>query len=526
MTAKIKNKQAQIEPVEVVQGEELYQAIFNVLDEHGKGTIHKHQLLNALKEQGILESDPRIKETTQALALLSDGEAIDIERLRDIVRPNISLIERTIKRNLIIPDFKAFTNQIKAIFTKVSANKNGVVASYIPQLAKVNPEHFAVAVCTIDGQVFCTEEADIPYCVQSTCKPVNYCIALELNGEDKVHQHIGREPSGQSFNAISLNNKGLPHNPLINAGAILACSLIKNDEPLSDRFDHVMSMWTSLTGGITPGFNNSVYLSEKDTADRNFALAYFMREKKSFPAGVSIQDTLDFYFQCCSIELTARSQAHVAATLAHAGVSPSSGRKILNSNTVKDCLSLMYSCGMYDFSGEYAFTVGLPAKSGVSGALMIVVPGVAGITVWSPRLDEMGNSVRGIEFSKELVKLFNFHNYDGISGHTDKIDPRRTRSEFAIDTTFSLIWAASQGDINEIRRLIAYGIDLNKGDYDGRTALHLAAAEGQLETVAYLLKKDVEINPRDRWDGTPLTDAKRHKHADVATLLEQQGGIE
>src|SRR5205807_4247686 len=210
-------------------------------------------------------------------------------------------------------------------------------------------------------------------------------------------------------------------------------------------------------------------LSEKQTADRNFALAYFMRENKKFPDNTNVMETLDLYLQCCSIELTCQAMSVVAATLANGGINPITGERIFKENTVKDCLDLMDASGMYDFSGEFAFAIGLPAKSGVGGGMMLVVPNVMGFCIWSPPLDKSGNSVRGVEFCKELVKHFNFHNYDSlVSGTDDKIDPRKKALEVKLNGIMSLLWAASKGDIEEIKRLIAAGININEADYDGR----------------------------------------------------------
>jgi glutaminase len=182
---------------------------------------------------------------------------------------------------------------------------------------------------------------------------------------------------------------------------------------------------------------------------------------------------------------------------------------------------------MYDFSGEFAFTIGLPAKSGVSGALMLVVPGLMGICIWSPRLDEHGNSVRGIEFCRKLVAEYNVHVYDSLvtgQGRTSKRDPRRKRNQTQIEAVVALTWAASQGDLDEVRALIATGIQPGAADYDGRTPLHLAAAEGQLDIVRYLLDAGADPSPADRWGGTPLSDAEASGHTRVADLLRQATG--
>lgn len=497
--------------------------LFNSINSNGTGLMSMNRFWRVLHKSGILQDDPRLKNVILYLneeKILDDEQSsINLEQFSHIINHN-TFVRNALKGNLVIPDFKGFCEDVEEIYLETKKIKEGNVATYIPQLARVNPDLYAISVCTVDGQRFSIGDAEEMFCLQSTSKPITYCIALEELGEDVVHQHVGREPSGVVFNAITLNNKGLPHNPLINAGAIMSCALISQNKDTADVFDGVTNTWKKLCGNKKPGFNNSVYLSEKSTADRNFALAYFMRENKGFPANTKIQETLEFYFQCCSIELTSDMMSIAAATLANAGVSPFSGEKIFSPKTVQNTLSLMSSCGMYDYSGEFAFSIGLPAKSGVSGALMVVIPKVMGICIWSPRLDKIGNSVKGIEFCKKLVERYNFHNYDIISGSTTKKDPRLNKYEFQSKNIVSLIWAATYGDIDEIQRLEANGVDLNAADYDGRTALHLACAEGRLKTAEYLISKGVNINPVDRWGGTPQQDAIKANHKEVAQLFE------
>jgi glutaminase len=197
---------------------------------------------------------------------------------------------------------------------------------------------------------------------------------------------------------------------------------------------------------------------------------------------------------------------------------------VLQPDTVQKCLSLMYSCGMYDFSGEWAFRVGLPAKSGVSGVIMVVVPNVMGFCTWAPRLDVHGNSVRGIQFCRDLVARFNFHNYDNlVGGLHGKKDPRSAHNEHQRNLLVDLCWAASEGDVQGIRRLVVQGADLDAADYDGRTALHLAASEGRDEIVEHLLRRGVNPRPVDRWGNTPLDDARRGGQGEVIRLLESHG---
>lgn len=495
-------------------------AIFRSLDTHKLGYLEKGQILNALEKAGLYLHDPRLLATQSRLEKLDPPDKIDLDHFSKAIAPSISLIEQALQGRLVIPDFEDFCSEIKEIYDITSNNTDGAVADYIPQLGRVDPEQYGVSLCTIDGQRFDIGESDVHFCIQSSTKPINYCLALETNDTETVHNHVGREPSGRGFNELALNHNGRPHNPMINAGAIMTCSLIKPELNVADRFDYVMEQWTQLAGGQKPSFSNSVYLSERQSADRNFALGYFMRENKAFPENTELVDILEFYFQCCSIEMTANMMSMVAATLANGGICPSTGKRVFGPETVQNCLSLMYSCGMYDFSGEFAFSIGLPAKSGVSGVMMIVVPNVMGVCTWSPRLDRLGNSVRGISFCKELVSRFNFHNYDNLTGISNKKDPRIQRMANQSDLTTMMIWASTKGDLTAIQRLIARGASIDTPDYDGRTPLHLAAAEGQDHVVQLFIEQGATLSPVDRWGGTPLQDATKANHLVTVKMLE------
>lgn len=533
--------------------ERLFQALDIDKDQH----VRRHELEEMLRLAGLSMDDTRLRRSRDALIEAEHHHApkpvvIDVpipkSEFCKAIRHGILLIERALQGNMVVPDFDDFCRQIDALYMAVRENRTGKAANYIPQLDLPEPavDAFGVALCTVDGQRYAIGDTDTYFTVQSTCKPVNYCMALEDHGVDKVHRHVGREPSGATFNALALNADGRPHNPMINGGAIMCCSLIGSNRREAEaeghdalvargwagrRFDYVLDTWQKLTGGIRPGFNNAVFLSERETADRNFALGYFMREKGAFSEGTNMLDVLEFYFQCCSIEATARMMSVVAATLANGGICPVSGERVFSTETVQHCLSLMYSCGMYDYSGEFAFKVGLPAKSGVAGALMIVVPNLMGICTWSPRLDKNGNSARGTDFCDRLVSTFNFHNYDNLTGVSRKRDPRMSRIEAMAARVTELIWAASKGDLGAIQREYTRGADLNAADYDGRTPLHLAAAEGQVGIVTFFAEQAVSdqrvnINPKDRWGGTPLDDAIYHKHDTAAAVLRRAGGLQ
>ncbi|MFI7605776.1 glutaminase A [Micromonospora sp. NPDC049366] len=502
-----------------------YQKLYDSFSHAADGTISQLELINRISQTGISTADPRLQATlNHARSESGDTRGLNLDTFVTICQRDNDLIARALRGELVIPDFASFTDDLVDMYKSLLDDDRGAVADYIPQLARVNPDQLAIAVCTVDGQRFALGDSGTGFCVESVCKPINYCLALEEHGAETVHRHVGREPSGRGFNELTLNNDGLPHNPMINSGAIMCCSLIQPGLASADRFDYYTNAWRKLSGGGRIGFNNAVYLSERQTADRNFALGYSMRESNAFPPGTDLLDTLEFYFQCCSLEIDAESMAVVAASLAGGGVSPLGGGRIFSTDTVQHCLSLMSSCGMYDYSGEFAFSIGLPAKSGVSGALMLVIPQVMGICIWSPRLDPLGNSVRGIEFSRSLVSKYNFHVFDGLvdNENTGKRDPRKRRHESALNDMVRLCWAASQGDLDEVRSLVAGGVDPNNGDYDGRTALHLAASEGHTDIVEYLLDQGVDPAPVDRWGGTPAVDAARGEHQAIVDLLRER----
>ena len=399
---------------------------------------------------------------------------------------------------------KEFLNEI---YNEVKLVKEGKVADYIPQLSKVNPNLFGISVCTVQGNIIEVGDTDVDFCLQSCSKPLTYCIVRELLGRQKVHSRVGYEPSGQSFNAHVLNRDGLPHNPMINAGAIMIASLLNSEDEPADRFDLVKKYYQNMSGNIGKiGFDNSVFLSEKQHADRNISLAYYMRENNAFNGSISpskILENLDLYFQCCSITINTKIGSVLSATLSNGGVCPITNQKIYSKDTIRDCVTLMYGCGMYDYSGQFSFEIGLPAKSGVSGSILLVIPNVMGICIWSPPLDDIGNSVKGLIVCKKIIEKFNFHIFDNIiSNKSTNLSLNEQPKDILVQ---KLINAASNGNLENVQK-ISNIIDINKGDYDGRTALHLSCTEGHYEIVKYLCEKGCDINVKDRWGNTPLSD--------------------
>ncbi|XP_030613406.1 glutaminase kidney isoform, mitochondrial isoform X3 [Archocentrus centrarchus] len=395
----------------------------------GQEKIPAHKFLTALKATGLRTGDPRLKECMETLKetlkKTSDGVTLDRQLFKKCVQSNIVLLTQAFRKKFVIPDFQSFTSHIDELYENAKTLTGGQVADYIPQLAKFSPNLWAVSLCTVDGQRHTVGDTKLPFCLQSCVKPLKYAVAVHDHSTEYVHSFIGKEPSGLRFNKLFLNEDDKPHNPMVNAGAIVCTSLIKQNVSNAEKFDYVMNFLKKMAGNEYVGFSNATFQSERESGDRNFAIGYYLKEKKCFPEGTDMTSVLDLYFQLCSIEVTCESASVMAATLANGGICPITGERVLSPEAVRNTLSLMHSCGMYDFSGQFAFHVGLPAKSGVSGGILLVVPNVMGIMCWSPPLDKLGNSVRGIQFCTDLVELFNFHNYDNLRHFAKKHDPRR-----------------------------------------------------------------------------------------------------
>jgi glutaminase len=296
-----------------------------------------------------------------------------------------------------------YLDQIRAEHAGVT---DGALADYIPELAAVDPDGFGLSLSSSDGFVYESGDAATQFTIQSISKPFTYALALDLNGERAVDARIGVEPSGEAFNEISVDDTTkTPKNPMINAGAIAATALIPGDTP-DERFGRIRDFYSACAGrplAIDP----AVYASEQATGSRNRAIAYMLQ---SF--GILTDDPddiLDVYYRQCSLVVTSTDLARMAATLARGGINPVTGRRVITAPVVQRTLSVMVTCGMYDGAGDWVSAVGMPAKSGVGGGILAVLPGQLGIGVYSPRLDAKGNSVRGILVCRSLSQRLGLH---------------------------------------------------------------------------------------------------------------------
>jgi glutaminase len=283
---------------------------------------------------------------------------------------------------------------------------SGRVATYIPELAKADPELFGIALATSDGATYETGDSRRTFTIQSISKPFVYGLALEDRGREQVLGKVGVEPSGNAFNSIVFDERHQrPFNAMVNAGAIVTTALIGGDG-YGERLARLVAM-LSRYAGRSLQIDDAVLASERGTGHRNRAIAYLALNGGMIDSRV--EEHLDLYFAQCSVLVSARDLAVMAATLANHGINPITGARALDGRYVESVLSVMLSCGMYDYSGEWVHRVGLPAKSGVSGGIIAIRPGQLGIASFSPPLDERGNSRRGIQACEALSERFRLH---------------------------------------------------------------------------------------------------------------------
>ena len=297
------------------------------------------------------------------------------------------------------------TDALTELLAQVREDRSGELADYIPQLAQVDPEGLALSVVTPSGHVYSAGDDRRAFTMQSVSKPFVYALALAERGHEAVHECVGVEPSGEPFNAISLDGDGRPANPMINAGAIVTSALVDGTSP-AERFEKIRKMMSAFAGRELD-VDDAVFQSELATGHRNRALANL-----ALAAGTlvrSVDDATEVYFRQCSINVTSRDLAVMGATLANNGMNPITGMQVVTPDVVRRTLAVMLSCGMYNYSGYWMHDVGLPAKSGVGGGIVAVVPGRFGVGTYSPRLDAHGSSVRGVQALRLMSAQLGLH---------------------------------------------------------------------------------------------------------------------
>ncbi|EMY3698404.1 glutaminase A [Salmonella enterica] len=300
------------------------------------------------------------------------------------------------------PDYAALIEQAHQ---KFKSNHDGKVADYIPALATYSPKNFAITIATVDGKIYQVGDVNKPFPMESLSKVFTMALAMEQHGPQVVLDKLGANATGMPFNsglAVELT-KGAPENPLVNAGAMSTISLIEAKDK-TDRWNKILNnlnVWADATLTV----NEPVFKSEMETNQHNQALAKLMESYNSFYGNT--EEAVEIYTRQCSVDITVEQLAKMGAVLANKGKSPFNGRQLLNEKYVPQVLAEMAIAGLYDGSGKWLYTVGIPAKSGVGGGMVAVVPGEYAIAVYSPPLDEAGNSVRAqktIEYVADATK--------------------------------------------------------------------------------------------------------------------------
>lgn len=292
-----------------------------------------------------------------------------------------------------------YQSLLDRVHATVSAQPiRGKVADYIPALARVDGRRFGLALALTDGRVFSAGEADEPFSIQSMSKLFTLVMAQRLYGDD-LWQRVGREPSGTAFNSlVQLEHEdGFPRNPFINAGALAISNALVSRYAQPERA--ILDFLASLCGRKKIFIDEDVARSEEQHGDRNRAIAYFLKAHDRFENDVA--EVTRTYFRQCAIPLTCRELAQAALFLANNGTTLD-GVRVLSPTQTRQTLAVMLTCGLYDGVGDFVFRVGLPAKSGVGGGIIAILPGVGSLCVWSPPLDTRGNSARGID-ALELI---------------------------------------------------------------------------------------------------------------------------
>ncbi|MGI8541156.1 MAG: glutaminase A [Rubrobacteraceae bacterium] len=290
----------------------------------------------------------------------------------------------------------------------VDEHEDEVVEYYDPEAPEEEKESFGVSLVSTDGVAFETGDHDLPFPIQSISKAFVYGMALEDCGREAVLEKVGVEPSGEAFNSIEFDDKARrPHNPMVNAGALATTSLVLHGDEPEKCMERILAALRRYAANDSLHVDEELLAAQFEDTDRNRAIAYLMRSQGMIEGDV--EAVLELYLRQCSVFATTHDLGMMAATLANGGVNPETKERALEGRYVRDLLSVLYTCGMYDAAGQWAYEIGIPAKSGVSGGIMAIVPGKLGIAVYSPGLDEYGNSVRGVKVCEEISDRLGLH---------------------------------------------------------------------------------------------------------------------
>jgi glutaminase len=305
-----------------------------------------------------------------------------------------------------------YQDVVDQAYSKYKADYNGKIADYIPELKKYKKDNFAIALVTVDGKVYSAGDTNLQYPIESVMKIFSIAYILELYGSDAVEQNIGVNATGMPFNsalAIEINKNHSAGNPLVNAGAIASLSLLKGSS--TDSWNNMMAYFNKYANDQLH-LDNAVYISETKTNQHNQAIAQLLYSYGKMKPGANTKQVLDLYTKLCSISVSTLDLAKMGAVFANQGKSPVTGEQLLKPDYNSKVLALMSTAGVYDDTGSWMYNIGIPAKSGVSGDIVAVVPHKFAVVAYSPLLDEQGNSIRGTLAIKYIANALGANIYN------------------------------------------------------------------------------------------------------------------
>ncbi|XP_074489499.1 glutaminase liver isoform, mitochondrial isoform X1 [Sebastes fasciatus] len=486
------------------------------------GKININQFFEAIWSSGLHRSDPRLRECFFHLRKLQDAEgSVDRNTFHRCITGFVSLILKALQGRFVIPDFSTFTEETQKLFSRCRQ------LSSVQEKEKetMDSTKWGVSICTVDGQRLSLGDWAGSLVLGEVSWPLVYGVAVDLLGSDLVHRYVGVEAYSRHDSPFTLTKTGIPHSPLTETGAIVTTSLLQLAGRLcaeeEEKYDSVLNVIRRLCNKEHASLNCTSYQSSRKASVRLHSLSFYLQEKKCFPDKADINAALDLMLQCASTEITCESGAAMAASLANGGLCPLSGDQVLSPAATRSMLSMMQVAGMKDYSTTFHYKTSVPAVSGSHGSLLAVVPGVLGLMAFSPETDACGNPWRAVHFCQELISTFQLHSFDIRTPFRQILAYRQWKAESEGYQIMNVLLAAFKGDVQAMRRYFLSGADVNAVDYDGRSALHVAAAEGHAEVIRFLLQ-NTGANPalKDRWGSSPLQEARRHNKDAAVQLLQ------
>ncbi|KAG9341347.1 hypothetical protein JZ751_019452 [Albula glossodonta] len=488
-----------------------------------EGRVNMTQFFEAVWSSGIEKSDPRIKDCYLLMKKLQEANGtVDRNTFHRMFYARQE--KHWLSHSVEVPDGLSVWLQVcdrRSVFHPESTARK---QEQVP--VNGSSGQWGVSVCTVDGQRLSVGDSAEPCVLREASWPLIYGIAVDQLGADYVHRYVGVEEFSKYESAFTLTKKGVPHSPLTQTGAIITTSLLQLAARLGaeedEKYESVLNVFRKLCNKEQANLNCTSYQTMKKDNIALHALSFYLQEKKCFPESIDISTTLDLLLQCSSTEVTCESGAAMAATLANGGLCPLSGDQVLCPSSTRNMLSMMQVAGMKDYSRMFHFKTSVPAMSSQSGGLLMVVPGVLGLMCWSPELDAFGNSWKSVHFCEELVSMFQLHTFDVRTPFRQVVAYRQWKAESEGYQIMNVLLAAYRGDVQSLRRYFLSGADVNAVDYDGRSPLHVAASEGHVEVIRFLIENaGAHISTNDRWGNTPLQEAVRNNHVQTIQLLNR-----